>query len=208
LSSQLSGPVGERLYLHGPVFIGARDHAPAATLDMHALRALARPAQPRPQDLSHLCHPNLPERHASLPSLPVRNEPEDHSRWSINWQTRWSHPRGNNPQQVVPCSWQTTDQTTRRRTPGRPLAVLADGLPAAASRSAGQFLVQPWLPRARRVTTTYRISRHRDSALAHRSLGRSGGAFAFPGPDPDHGLTRKIRDSAGVLMPSTDTASR
>ena len=28
--------------------------------------------------------------------------------WSINWQTRWSHPRGNNPQQVVPCSWQTT----------------------------------------------------------------------------------------------------
>ncbi len=28
--------------------------------------------------------------------------------WSINWQTRWSHPRGNNSQRVVPCSWQTT----------------------------------------------------------------------------------------------------
>jgi ATP/maltotriose-dependent transcriptional regulator MalT len=28
--------------------------------------------------------------------------------WSINWQPSWSHPRGNNPQQVVPCSWQTT----------------------------------------------------------------------------------------------------
>ena len=24
--------------------------------------------------------------------------------WSINWQTRWSHPRGSNPQQMVPCS--------------------------------------------------------------------------------------------------------
>ena len=43
-------------------------------------RALARPGQPRPQDLSHLCHQNLPERHWPLPSLPVQNEPGDHSR--------------------------------------------------------------------------------------------------------------------------------
>jgi hypothetical protein len=39
---------------------------------------LPAPGQPRPQDLFHLCHQNLPERHP-LPSLPVRNEPEDHS---------------------------------------------------------------------------------------------------------------------------------
>ena len=26
----------------------------------------------------------------------------------VAWQTRWSHDRGNKPQQVVPCSWQTT----------------------------------------------------------------------------------------------------
>jgi hypothetical protein len=35
--------------------------------------------------------------------------------WSINWQTRWSHPRGNKPQQVVPCSWQTTSSESRGR---------------------------------------------------------------------------------------------
>ena len=35
--------------------------------------------------------------------------------WSINWQTRWSHHRGNNPQQVVPCSWQTTPSVFSHR---------------------------------------------------------------------------------------------
>ena len=39
--------------------------------------------------------------------------------WSINWQTRWSHPRGNNPQQVVPCSWQTTGQRAASKAIGQ-----------------------------------------------------------------------------------------
>ena len=39
--------------------------------------------------------------------------------WSINWQTRWSHPRGNNSQQVVPCSWQTTLESSWQ-SPGQP----------------------------------------------------------------------------------------
>ena len=75
-----------------------RPDIPRGGLHVHARppgrRALPRPGQPRPQDLSHLCHQNLPERHP-LPSLPVRNEPEDHS--------RVVHQLAN---QVVPSPWQ------------------------------------------------------------------------------------------------------
>ena len=75
-----------------------RPDIPRGGLHIHARppgrRALARPGQPRPQDLSHLCHQNLPERHP-LPSLPVRNEPGDHS--------RVVHQLAN---QVVPSPWQ------------------------------------------------------------------------------------------------------
>ena len=75
-----------------------RPDIPHRGLHVHARtsrrRALARPAQPRPQDLFHLCHQNLPERHP-LPSLQVRNEPEDHS--------RVVHQLAN---QVVPSPWQ------------------------------------------------------------------------------------------------------
>ena len=75
-----------------------RPDIPRSGLHIHARppgrRALTRPGQPRPQDLHHLCHQNLPERHP-LPSLPVRNEPEDHS--------RVVHQLAN---QVVPSPWQ------------------------------------------------------------------------------------------------------
>src|SRR5262249_43961961 len=42
------------------------------------------------------------------PICPVQTNRKIPARWSINWQTRWSHPHGNNPQQLVPCSRQTT----------------------------------------------------------------------------------------------------
>ena len=75
-----------------------RPDIPRGGLHIHARppgrRALARPGQPRPQDLSHLCHQNLPERHP-LPSLPVRNEPEEPSRVVHQLAT-----------QVVPSPWQ------------------------------------------------------------------------------------------------------
>ncbi len=74
-------------------------------------RALTRPGQPRPQDLSHLCHQNLPERHP-LPSLPVRNEPRDHS--------RVVHQLAN---QVVPSPWQQSSA-------GGPM-LMADDTPRA-----------------------------------------------------------------------------
>ena len=98
-----------------------RPDIPRGGLHVHARppgrRALTRPGQPRPQDLYHLCHQNLPERHP-LPSLPVRNEPEDHS--------RVVHQLAN---QVVPSPWQqpsaggpmlmADDMQVRRRTQTR-----------------------------------------------------------------------------------------
>jgi hypothetical protein len=53
-------------------------------------RALALPREPRPQDLHHLCHQNLPESHPCRFSRTGTNR-EITARWSINWQTRWSH---------------------------------------------------------------------------------------------------------------------
>jgi hypothetical protein len=69
--------------------------------------ALARPSQPR-RRTSITCVTGT-----SRNAIPCRLFQSEMNRkitagWSINWQTRWSHPRGNNPQQVVPCSWQTT----------------------------------------------------------------------------------------------------
>ena len=105
---------------------------PAGGLHVHARppgrRALARPGQPRPQDLSHLCHQNLPERH-SLPSLPVRNEPEDHSRVVHQLAT-----------QVVPSPWQQPSA-------GGPM-LMADDNPGL--RSA--MKARAWRARAQRAT--------------------------------------------------------
>jgi hypothetical protein len=72
--------------------------------------------------------------------------------WSINWQTRWSHPRGNNPQQVVPCSWQTTLSRELRT---RPVIAAGDQDPLAEQfglqLAAGRLVHGPGQPQLARL---------------------------------------------------------
>src|ERR1017187_6915839 len=72
----------------------------------------------------HLCHQNLPERHR-LPSLQVRNEPEDHS--------RVVHQLVN---QVVPSSWQQPSA-------GGPMLMADDNFLGRNQASAGHLLEMP-----------------------------------------------------------------
>ena len=122
-------------------------------------RALTRPGQPRPQDLSHLCHQNLPERH-TLPSLPIRNEPEDHS--------RVVHQLAN---QVVPSPWQQPSA-------GGPM-LMADDTTRFCGRDEGEQR-----PRTRSWPSTLtgapRIN-HQDQRAGQNPAGAGGGGF-WPSP--------------------------
>lgn len=83
------------------------------------------------------------------------------ARWSVNRQTRWSHPRGSNSQQAVPCSWQTTRGAADR------LAGAASSRSALPPRPAGQATAHGPGPSARQLVTARRRVLRRGARFCH-----------------------------------------
>jgi hypothetical protein len=109
--------------------LGRVGHRPAAShpavLQPRLLRGTDIPASPSSRSSLHRPAGRLPSpashaRRASFTSvtrtprnaIPAisrnRHKPGKRSRGANNLQPGWSHPPGNNSQQVVPCSWQMT----------------------------------------------------------------------------------------------------